>query len=383
MTGIYVHIPFCRKKCAYCAFYSVAEQVSGRQRIVDAILAEAEARAHKLSVEADTIYVGGGTPSLLSAEEFTRLASRLISLFGYPQEFTIEVNPDDVTEEKCAAWRAAGVNRVSMGVQSLVNTELQAIFRRHDAACARRAYQTLRRHFSNVSLDIMFGLPGQTLESLKTTLTGVLEMHPEHISAYSLTYEERTALTRLRDAGRIEEVAETDSEQMFAAISETLLQAGYERYEISNYALRTASLSNRSLHNSGYWADMRYLGIGPGAHSFDGSSRRENLPDIQAYIAYWLDHTTPEPPEEIEIITSEMRREERILTRLRTVEGISLRSYADEFGRKALSELLTKAGKYLDTSTPLLEIKGEEKNATLALTEKGVMRSDMVIANLF
>lgn len=185
-----------------------------------------------------------------------------------------------MSEDKVAAWCAAGVNRVSMGVQSLMDSELKAICRRHTAGDAVEAYGLLRRSFRNISLDLIFGLPGQTPDSLRHTVDGFLDMAPEHISAYSLMYEELTALTRMRDRGTIDETAEADSVEMFAMVSDMFAGAGYEQYEISNYARE----GFRSLHNSSYWKGLPYIGLGPGAHSYDGlRTRRENLPDLAAW----------------------------------------------------------------------------------------------------
>ena len=264
MAGVYIHIPFCARKCVYCDFYSVGARLADWPRLVSALLDEARNRVPELTgagAKCDTLYIGGGTPSLLPPGEFGRLAAGVLSLTGPVSEFTVEVNPDDVTGELADAWRGAGVDRVSMGVQSLVDDELRAIGRRHDSRRAREAYDTLRRRFGNVSLDLMFGLPGQTRRSLRESVAGVNDMRSEHVSVYSLMYEERTALTRMRDSGRIDETPEEESAAMFADISEMLDAAGYEQYEISNYSLP----GFRSRHNSAYWSGEPYVGLGRGA----------------------------------------------------------------------------------------------------------------------
>lgn len=392
MAGIYVHIPFCRRKCIYCGFYSVCDSSKYRSKFVDALLAEASLRVNECKADVQSIYIGGGTPSLLSAEELRRIVSALTALVAPSEsdrdalESTIEVNPDDVSPELVKLWRKLGINRVSMGVQSLCDAELSSIGRRHDADAARKAYSILRSEFDNISVDLMFGLPGQTLESLHTSLRGVIEMRPEHVSVYSLTYEERTALTRLRDTGKIDECAEEDSVAMWRLIESELGAAGFQRYEISNYARIDAGEPEdkwRSRHNSAYWKGMPYIGLGPGAHSFTGVMRRENLPDISAYINYWSGKDISCQPWQEEILTQEVRREEMLLTRLRTHEGLSLKDYERNFGTSELQTLLYCAEKFLNQPHPSVEIYTSGSSDFMKLTDDGVMISDMVIADFF
>lgn len=377
--NIYVHIPFCRRKCIYCDFYSVGERPAVWPAYVDALLNEAARRIPEEKCNASqigptdhwpsTIYIGGGTPSLMPPEEFMRLAQGLKGYFdSEPEEFTIEVNPDDVTEEMAKAWLDAGVNRVSMGVQSLNDSELSTIGRRHDSQQAVDAYNILRRHFDNISLDLMFGLPGQTPESLRDTLKGFIAMEPEHLSAYSLMYEEATALTRLRDAGKMSEASDTDSCEMFSLICRMLAEAGYERYEISNYS----KPGRRSLHNSLYWRGVPYIGLGPGAHSYDGNRcRRSNLPDVKAYMK-------GEVKIQSETLSDDELREETVMTRLRTAEGLSLAEYGERFGPRALARLKRDASQWLDTGQLILD----ESAQTLSLSDTGIMISDEIILTL-
>lgn len=369
---VYVHIPYCRSKCLYCDFYSTVASRASWESLVSSLLREAGTRLPaepgNTPGSPHTLYIGGGTPSLLPEMEFRRLAGGLLKLMPAPEEFTIEVNPDDVTDAKAALWRECGVNRVSMGVQSLVNTELKAIGRRHDCARAYSAYDTLRRHFANVSLDLMFGLPGQTTVSLSKTLAGFSAMAPEHISAYSLMYEERSALTRLRDSGRIRETPEDESERMFGLVNETLFRAGYAQYEISNYALP----GMESRHNSAYWSGAAYIGLGPGAHSYDGRrTRRANLPDIKKYLENPIIHF------ETETLTDNELREEMIMTRLRTREGICLKDFSSRFGEASLRVLRENATTFVKQG--ILRLTRD----SLSLTRRGVMVSDAVIAALF
>ena len=375
MAGVYIHIPFCARKCVYCDFYSVGARLADWPRLVSALLDEARIRVPELTgagAKCDTLYIGGGTPSLLPPGEFGRLAAGVLSLTGPVSEFTVEVNPDDVTGELADAWRGAGVDRVSMGVQSLVDDELRAIGRRHDSRRAREAYDTLRRRFGNVSLDLMFGLPGQTRRSLRESVAGVIDMRSEHVSVYSLMYEERTALTRMRDSGRIDETPEEESAAMFADISEMLDAAGYEQYEISNYSLP----GFRSRHNSAYWSGEPYVGLGPAAHSYDGlRTRRANAPDVRAYISRWLDGGGDAVA--VETLTDDELREEMIMTRLRTRGGIPLEEFRRRFGAVAFRSLLSASRRWVAGG-----LMGE-RDGTLALSRRGVMVSDEIIVSLF
>lgn len=375
MAGVYIHIPFCARKCVYCDFYSVGARLADWPRLVSALLDEARIRVPELTgagAKCDTLYIGGGTPSLLPPGEFGRLAAGVLSLTGPVSEFTVEVNPDDVTGELADAWRGAGVDRVSMGVQSLVDDELRAIGRRHDSRRAREAYDTLRRRFGNVSLDLMFGLPGQTRRSLRESVAGVIDMRSEHVSVYSLMYEERTALTRMRDSGRIDETPEEESAAMFADITEMLDAAGYEQYEISNYS----QPGFRSRHNSAYWSGEPYVGLGPAAHSYDGlRTRRANAPDVRAYISRWLDGGGDAVT--VETLTDDELREEMIMTRLRTRGGIPLEEFRRRFGAVAFRSLLSASRRWVAGGLM------EERDGTLALSRRGVMVSDEIIVSLF
>lgn len=379
-AGIYVHIPYCARRCLYCDFYTEGVIRADWPAYISALLSELRQRLDgpegDILHEADryTLYIGGGTPSLIPLAEFRRLADGITGMTGRkPSEFTIEVNPDDVTQEKAEAWRAAGVDRVSMGVQSLIDSELKFIWRRHDAATAIQAYVILRPLFGNISLDLMFGLPGQTMESLRQTLDGLMQMRPEHISAYSLMYEERTALTRLRDSGKIQEADETLSVDMFRAICDTLEQNGYGHYEISNWALP----GRESQHNSAYWQGLPYLGLGAGAHSYDGHrTRRSNLPDGRLYVSS-LSGNSNSSRYTTEHLDSEDLREEMIMTRLRTRRGLDLDEYAERFGQSAHDSLMRRAAPII--ARGLLN----DDRGHLSLTRDGVMLSDDIITDLF
>lgn len=377
MSAIYVHIPFCRRRCLYCDFFATAESRADWDTYVSAILSEAAPYAGSETYSAPcTLYIGGGTPSLVPPEQFKRLTDGLKRFFGTPEEFTIEVNPDDVTADMADMWREAGVTRISMGVQSLNDAELRAVGRRHDAREAFEAYRILRERFDNISLDLMFGLPGQTLDSLIETVEKFILLKPEHISAYSLTFEERSALSKLRELGKVEEADEDLSYRMFDTVSTMLAKAGYEQYEISNFALK----GRRSLHNSHYWTGGAYLGLGPGAHSFNGiRTRRANLPDIENYIKFYLSNPHPNDisVSDFEFLTDHELREEMIMTRLRCAEGLDLAEYKRRFGELERLKILNKAKKY--------EESGHLKTTSrkIKLTREGYFISDEIISSLF
>ena len=370
--GIYIHFPFCRRKCLYCDFYSVGDRLADWKLFVSAI--ENEFQAKRIPTDCIvSIYMGGGTPSLAPVWVIKRFREMITCPVG---EFTIEVNPDDVTEEKARGWKEAGVNRVSMGVQSLNDDELKIIGRRHSASDASRAYSILKKYFSNISLDLIFGLPAQSIGSLSHTIDRFIEMRPQHISAYSLMYEERSALTRLRDNGKIKETPEEDSVEMFKMITAKLCNAGYERYEISNYALP----GFRSHHNSNYWRGVPYIGLGPSAHSYDGKrERRYNRADLSLYIKNRTGVKSDGGIVDVEIehLTDDELREEMIMTRLRTCEGLDLREYQNRFGEKARLILEQKGARYI-TSGDLI-YSGD----SIMLSESGVMISDEIITDLF
>lgn len=311
MSSLYIHIPFCRTKCSYCDFYSVA--LRNPERLVIAILDELSVRAALYNPPFETLYIGGGTPTVLPLDEMRTLLRGVMPYIAEGAEVTVEANPDDVTPVLASMLATEGVNRVSMGVQSLVDNELRAISRRHDAAGAVKAVATLRdAGITNISCDLIYGLPGQTLESFALSLDKLIELRPPHISAYLLSYEPGTRLTRDLAAGRVRQADDEESLAYYRHLCSTLKAAGYEHYEISNFALP----GFRSRHNSAYWDTAHaYLGLGPAAHSYDGSDTRSaNVASVSRYLAG--------EPAEVEHLTAEERREERIMLALRTARGI-------------------------------------------------------------
>lgn len=347
MAGLYIHIPFCHAKCAYCDFYSTPRSEHASE-YVDALLRELDARLHEIEDQITTVYIGGGTPSSLPAADLRRLVTRM-ALF-HPEEFTVEVNPEDVSATLAGMLVGEGVNRVSMGVQSLVDEELRTVGRRHTARQASEAVETLRAAgVDNLSLDLIYGLPGQTADSWRHSLRGILGLQPEHLSAYALSYEPGTRLWAMRMAGKVTETPQELSEQMYLTLCEEAAAAGMEHYEIANFCIP----GYHSRHNSSYWDFTPYLGLGVSAHSFDGKQRRYNPADISAYIAARPgSYAVPDPETDTE------RYDDYVMTALRTSRGIGLADLETRYGTMA-------ARRAARLAAPLL------RDGRLQLTEKG------------
>ena len=323
MPGIYIHVPFCESRCAYCDFYSTT-LMRHRSAYVDTVCRELQLRLPELQgAPIETIYLGGGTPSTLTIEELSSILTSLLnfhlSSFNFQlAEITLEANPDDLTEAYVQGLRTLPFNRVSIGIQSFHDRTLRLVGRRHTAQEAIEAvHRCQRMGLTNISIDLMYGLPGETLDDWVYSLDQAIALGVPHISAYHLTYEEGTRLWRMKEQGLVSPIDEEQSIRAFELLREKLLAAGYEHYEISNFALP----SYHSHHNSSYWQGIPYIGIGPGAHSYDGTDRRWNLSNLTDYIA------TPEGkdvPHEVEHLTTEERYDERIITELRTARGIDI-----------------------------------------------------------
>ena len=317
MAGIYIHIPFCKSRCKYCDFFSTTH-LQKQAQYVEALLAEWQMRQHQLSEPIHTIYIGGGTPSTLDTAALARILQAILSSTPdqRPQEITIEANPGDITLEKAQAWRAMGINRLSMGVQSFQDHLLQLIGRRHNANQAIQAVQLAQAAgFDNISIDLMYALPDQTMQMWQQDVQQALSLGVQHISSYGLIYEDGTVLTTLLEHGQIEAVDEDTEMRMYDYLVEKLTANGFVHYEVSNFALK----NRHSRHNSSYWNDTPYIGLGAGAHSYDGQQRQWNISDLDIYIERALAHDL-QP--EIETLTPEQKHTERIMLGLRTCQGV-------------------------------------------------------------
>ncbi|MCD8262634.1 MAG: radical SAM family heme chaperone HemW [Bacteroides sp.] len=372
MAGIYLHIPFCKSRCSYCDFYSTT--ASGESdRFIEALCRELENRKKFLSNEpVETLYLGGGTPSQLQERELTRLFETLSLHYDLSncREITLEANPDDLTPEYIKMLRTLPVNRISMGIQSFQDPLLRPINRRHTATQAIEAVNRCREaDFERISIDLMYGLPGQTPELFEKDLQQAIRLMPEHISAYHLTYEEGTSLYKLLTENRIRESEEEESLLYFQLLTDTLRKAGYEHYEISNFCLP----GKYAIHNSNYWKGIPYLGCGPSAHSFNGLVRQWNPPSLTEYIAKQVNG---EKSYEEEWLDPDTRYNERVITSLRTRWGLSLDPLKEDFGRERYRYCMQQAAKWI--SDGILE----QRDGTLFLTQKGIFVSDAVMSDL-
>ena len=376
MPGIYIHVPFCESRCAYCDFYSTT-LMRHRSAYVDTVCRELQLRLPELQgAPIETIYLGGGTPSTLTIEELSSILTSLrnfyLSSFNFQlAEITLEANPDDLTEEYVQGLRTLPFNRVSIGIQSFHDRTLRLVGRRHTAQEAIEAvHRCQRMGLTNISIDLMYGLPGETLDDWAYSLDQAIALSVPHISAYHLTYEEGTRLWRMKEQGIVSPIDEEHSIRAFELLREKLLTAGYEHYEISNFALP----GYHSRHNSSYWQGIPYIGIGPGAHSYDGTNRRWNLSSLTDYIA------TPEGedvPHEVEHLTTEERYDERIITELRTARGIDLTSLLADFGERYHAHCLRCATPYIHRGQ-LVHTAGNH----LRLTPESIFISDAVMRDL-
>jgi len=283
MAGVYIHIPFCKSFCSYCDFYSITDN-RDREALVHALVREVALRAGYLEgEEVETIYFGGGTPSLLSAGEAESIINAIRSSYRVTDdpEITLEVNPDDVFEGYFGSLKKAGVNRISLGVQSWDDNRLRFLGRRHDAAQSAQALElSFREGIDNVSVDLIYGIPGMTAADLKSDLEKTFTFPVTHISAYHLTIEDGTPLGKKKREGKLKETDEETSSLMFTVLGSLCREHSFIHYEISNFALEGFI----SRHNSSYWRQVPYLGLGPSAHSFDRRSRQWNVSDVKKYI---------------------------------------------------------------------------------------------------
>lgn len=371
-VGIYLHVPFCKSRCAYCDFFSSTLGREARTAYVDRLCREIGYRSHSAEGRrVATIYWGGGTPSVLTSRERERVFEVISDRYAVEgnAEITLEANPDDVDGDFARSLAASPVNRVSMGVQTFDDNILRTIGRRHSSRQAIEAIDSLLQNgLENISIDLIYGLPGQTRQGWESDLSKALSLPITHLSAYTLMYEEGTLMTKWRDEGRI---AETDDEEiisMYNLLTERCRREGFEHYEISNFA----KSGFRSRHNSSYWHGIPYLGFGPGAHSYDGRRRRRsNDCDIRSYVS-----SVGDVPHHVEVISDDELYDEMVMTSLRTAEGIDLTEVEDIYGKGCRDSLLQIAHRYLDSGTLVME------RNRLFFSEAGFLLSDMVMADL-
>lgn len=374
---LYIHIPFCKSRCIYCDFYSTTCGDDVRAGYVDALIREMALRVNEWPAgEAmPTVYLGGGTPSQLSESEVERIFAAIHDNFcvASDAEITFEANPDDVTPGFINVLKRVGVNRVSLGVQTFNDERLRLLRRRHTSSEARKAVEMLfDAGITNLSIDLIYGLPQQSLAQWRSELAVALSLPVTHLSAYSLMVEPGTALFKLVESGRLMPADEDVTRAEYDYLLDFAAAAGFEHYEISNFARP----GFRSRHNSAYWRGVPYLGLGAGAHSFDGEVRRHVPDDVMNYIKM-----NGEVAPLVEVLTADERYNELVFTALRTRGGLRLADVAERFGSERVGELLRAAGPHLRGGWLERVANGAEDDA-LRLTREGIFVSDDVMSDL-
>ncbi|MCE5326482.1 MAG: radical SAM family heme chaperone HemW [Planctomycetaceae bacterium] len=372
--ALYIHVPFCLRKCRYCDFFSVAIDPRKAARFVCAAGAEMEMRLAELAMPAESIFVGGGTPTALGAAMLEKLLAPLSGFADADTEFSVEANPCSLNDAVADVLAAAGVNRVSIGVQSLADAELTVLGRPHKAADVARAVETVRRAgIENISLDLIYGVPGQDEASWRRSLKAALALKPAHMSCYALSVEEGTPLAADVAAGRLQPADEQTQKNCYYAAIETLAAAGLEHYEISNFARP----GNRCRHNLTYWHNRPYLGIGPAAASYVAGIRRTNAPDLEAYLTALEDRNRPDfPPASAERLAGQAAYAETLMLGLRLIEGISRRELSARFGCDPIDAFPQAIKRY--ASQGALVVTGE----TIRIAREYFFVADTILADI-
>lgn len=372
MAGIYIHTPFCKTRCNYCDFYSTT-QSELTDAFIDALCKELVMRKDYISNEPlETIYFGGGTPSQLSYEQLRKVFDTIQENFEFSSdmEITLEANPDDLSTSYLEQLQQLPLNRLSIGIQTFQDDTLKKLNRRHDSKQAIQAVKDARKYgFNNISIDLMYGLPGETMETWERDLKQAIELDPEHISAYHLIYEKGTILYNYLKKGYVKEVDEDTSLQFFKKLIENLTNSNYIHYEISNFAKK----SKTARHNTSYWLGKPYLGCGPSAHSYNLQTRDYNNVSLVKYIDKINKN---ELCIESEKLDKNTRFNDYIITGLRTMWGISLKIIKEEFGKDLYEHVLTYSEKHLKSKNLVLT------NDHLTLSKQGIFISDGIMSDL-
>ncbi|MCC9018122.1 radical SAM family heme chaperone HemW [Flavobacterium lipolyticum] len=379
MSGIYIHIPFCKQACHYCDFH-FSTSMKKKDEMVLALAKEIILRKDELNLtdsarsdnQIETIYFGGGTPSVLSNDEINFLIETIYNHYNVVEnpEITLEANPDDLSPERILELSKSPINRLSIGIQSFYEEDLKMMNRAHNSVEAINCLKEATKYFDNISLDLIYGIPGLTDEMWKKNIETALSFGIPHISSYALTVEPKTALKKLIDTGKIAEPQDEAASSHFMILVDTLEKNGFVHYELSNFGKEGYFSKN----NSAYWLGKKYIGIGPSAHSFDGHKRGWNVANNALYLKA-IQHN--ELPIETEILTVSDRYNEYIMTGLRTIWGVSLERIENEFGSEYLNYLLKQSQKFL--TDDLLSIE----NNILRPTLKGKFLTDGIASDLF
>lgn len=371
MAGIYIHIPFCRQACHYCNFH-FSTSLHYRDDLVNALIQETDLQKHYTGQEkTETVYFGGGTPSLLAPAEINRLMKVLHSAFSISTdaEITLEANPDDITTENMLAWKDSGINRLSIGIQSFFDEDLVWMNRAHNSRQALQGLEMAQQQFDNITIDLIYGTPGLTDEKWKQNVQRAVSLNIPHLSCYALTVEPKTPLDKLIRQQKKDNINPDKQSDQFLLLMQWLEEAGYEHYEISNFA----KPGYRSRHNTSYWQGRKYLGLGPSAHSFDGVSRQWNVSNNQQYIQALQQGRVPF---EKEILTATQQLNEYIMTALRTAEGVQLSVLQTKFEVRP-EDFRAKAEKFIQAGFM------QDNPESLFLTKEGKLLADGIAADLF
>lgn len=372
MAGIYIHIPFCKQACHYCDFH-FSTNIQKKETMVGALKREIELRKNELNLDRiETIYFGGGTPSILEVEEMEDLVSSIYRHYEVSEtpEITLEANPDDLSGNKILQLSRSPVNRLSIGIQSFFDEDLKLMNRAHDAVEAENCINGAKKHFENISIDLIYGIPGMDNQRWKQNIDKALSFGIPHISSYALTVEPKTALKKFIEKGIVQDVDDNQAQEQFHLLMERLEEEGFVNYEISNFG-RPGFFSQ---NNTGYWQGKKYIGVGPSAHSFDGERRGWNIANNSKYISAL---NVGDLPIEFETLSIRDRYNERVMTGLRTVWGVSLSALKKEFGKKYGDYLENQAIKFVEQG--LLYFEGD----VLLASKKGKFLVDGIASDLF
>ena len=373
MAGIYIHVPFCKKKCNYCNFHFSTKQDNVEELVSGMIIELDQRKSYLKTKKIDSIYFGGGTPSIIDVKHIINIIEKIYSLFDVKKtaEITMEFNPDDIKKEKLNKLRQAGINRLSIGIQSFNNEDLIFMNRSHNAKEAISSIKLAKEcGFNNMSIDLIYGVQNQTDKTWKKNLNQMFELEIDHFSAYALTVEPDTKLNYLIKKKRVQPTSELKAENHFKILQEESLKMGYEQYEISNFCRK----NKFAQHNTSYWKDKAYLGIGPSAHSYNGKSRRWNISNNLKYIT--LINNSEKYFDE-EKLSPTQKYNEYTLTSLRTIWGVSLDYLENNFDQHIVSHFKKNARKWIDNKNIILE-----KN-NVRLTNKGMLFADAISSDLF
>lgn len=372
MSGIYIHIPFCKQACHYCDFH-FSTSMKKKDQLISALAKELELRKDEFkNTTIETIYFGGGTPSVLSTKELQLLIDTVYLNYTVTNnpEITLEANPDDLNEDTLIALSKSPINRLSIGIQSFYEKDLKLMNRAHNAKEAKRCLQLATQYFDNISLDLIYGIPNSTNAEWLDNIQTALSFGVPHISSYALTVEPKTALASFIAKGVIDNVDDDLAHEQFHILIEQLNQAGFDHYELSNFGKKGFYSKN----NSAYWLGKPYLGIGPSAHSFNGEQRAWNVKNNAIYISKI---NLNQLPLEVETLTVNDKYNEYVMTGLRTIWGVSLDNIEKQFGKSFLEYLLQQANQYINKQMLYIE------DNNLKTTKTGKFLSDGIASDLF